>query len=191
MDSIESLIVGLTGLAGSGKGEVSRYLEKVYGFNGLVFSDVLREEAEKTNLLKGASYERQKYLLSKLGEQMRREYGMDVLARSLVERIESERLRRAVVDGFRSVEEVDLFRDNFNSFSLVYIKADENVRLLRRKAQDPTTTLEDMKRRDRENIEFMGLGRVIGMADFTIVNNYQGLEDLRKDVDDFMRKIDS
>ena len=98
-------VVGLTGLASSGKGEVSSYMVEKYDFVKLVFSDVLREEAEKRNLLENKSYEEQKSILSKLGETLRKGSGRwDILAVKLVEKIKSGKFERVVVDGFRSVE---------------------------------------------------------------------------------------
>jgi len=185
------LVVGLTGLASSGKGEVSTYLSTKYDFKKLVFSDVVREEARKRNLLiDTASSEQQKYILSRLGENMRKESGRwDILAEKLVEKIRAQEIERSVVDGFRSVEEVSLFRKNFERFYLVLVNADEGIRFLRRKAEDPVATIENLRKRDNENIEFMGLGKVMKMADFTIYNNEQGVGHLYQKVDELMQRI--
>ena len=182
------LVIGLTGLAASGKGEVSNYLSNKYQFKKLVFSDVIKEEAEKRGLLENKNYEEQKYIFSKLGEQLREESGKwDILAERLVEKIKSNKFERSVVDGFRSVEEVNLFKKNFERFYLLFVDADEKIRFLRRKEQDPTTTIESLRKRDQENIEVIGLGKVMKMADFTIYNNEQGVKKLYRKVDDIVR----
>ena len=98
-------VIGLAGLGGSGKSEVSAYLAGK-GFAIFGFSNVLREEAESKGLLKGLSYEQQKYVFSKMGEQKRKESGMGVMADILIKRIESENVEKAVADGFLSPEEV-------------------------------------------------------------------------------------
>jgi len=184
------LVIGLTGLASSGKGEFADYLVKKYGFVKLVFSNVLREEAEKRNLLKNKSYEEQKDIFSKLGEQLRKESGKwDILAEKLVEKIKSRKFERIVVDGFRSVEEVNLFKKNFENFYLVFIDADEKIRFLRRKLEDSATTIENFRKRDKRDIENLGLGKVIEISDFTINNNEKGLEHLQKEIDNLMKKI--
>lgn len=184
------LILGLTGLASSGKGEFSDYLVKKYRFVKLVFSDVVKEEAEKRNLLKNKSYEEQKYILSKLGEQLRKETGKwDILAERLIEKIKSKKFEKIVVDGFRSVEEVNLFKKNFENFHLVFIDTDEKIRFLRRKLEDPTTTIENLKARDKRDIEELGLEKVIEMADLKIYNNEEGIEHLHKKIDNLMEKI--
>jgi dephospho-CoA kinase len=183
-------VLGLTGLASAGKGEVSNYLVKKYGFTKMVFSDVLREEAKRRNLLENKSYEEQKYVLSKLGEKLREESGRwDILAIKLIEKIKAEKIERVVVDGFRSVEEVNLFKKNFDKFNLVFIDADEKIRFERRKAEDPRADIENFMRRDKENIEVMGLGKVIEIADLKISNNEQGFKKLYERVDDLLNKI--
>ncbi len=160
------MVIGLTGLAGSGKGEACSYL-KSRGFAVLSFSDILREESGKRGILAG-SLEEQKATLSKLGEQLRKESGdWGILARMLAKKVDSN----AVVDGFRSAEEVAVFRERFPNFRLVLIEVDFNLRFERRKLQDSAATKEAMLRRDNDNISFMGLGKVMQMADVRIDNN--------------------
>lgn len=184
-------VIGLTGLASAGKGSFSDYLVEKYDFKRFVFSDILREEAKKRNLVENKSYEQQKYVLSKLGEKMRQESGRwDILAIKLIEKIKSGNFDKVVVDGFRSVEEVNLFKKNFEKFYLIFVDADKQIRFLRRKKDDRTTTIENVRKRDIENIEVMGLGKVIEMADFKISNNEQGFENLHKDIDNLISKID-
>jgi len=183
------LVVGLTGLASSGKGEVSSYLADRHGFVKLVFSDVLREEAEKRGLLKDKSYEEQKLALSKLGEQLRKEYGRwDILAVRLIEKIKSSKFEKVVVDGFRSVEEVNLFRKNFEKFYLIFVDAEEKLRFSRRKLEDPKATIENFKERNKRDIEELGLGKVIEMADFKI-DNSGTLEDLKDKINYFLNRL--
>ncbi|NIM47068.1 MAG: AAA family ATPase [Candidatus Aenigmarchaeota archaeon] len=184
------LVIGITGLASSGKGEFADYLVKKYGFTKLVFSDVLKEEAEKRNLLKNKNYEEQKNIFSKLGEKLRKESGKwDILAEKLVEKIKSENFEKVVIDGFRSAEEVNLFKKNFENFYLVFIDVDEKIRFFRRKREDPTASIEDFRKRDKRDIEELGLGKVIEMIDFTIKNDKEGLENLQKEIDGLMKKI--
>jgi len=182
-------VIGLTGLASSGKGTVSNYLVKKYNFVKLVFSDILKEEAEKRGLLKTKNIEEQKYILSKLGEKLRKETGKwDILAEKLIEKIKSKNFEKVVIDGFRAIEEVKLFRKNFKDFYLIFIDVDENVRFSRRKLEDQKTDIKDFKARDRENIENLGLGKVIELANFKVDNN-TGLENLYNQVDNVLKQI--
>ncbi len=184
------LVIGLTGLASSGKGEVSSYLVKKYNFKKFVFSDVLREEAEKRNLLENKSYEEQKNILSKVGEMMRKASGRwDILAVKLIEKIKSNNFERIVVDGFRSAEEVTLFKNSFDEFYLILVEADEKIRFARRKLEDPNISISDLRQRDKRDIEELGLGKAMAMSDFKINNDQQGLDNLQRNVDDLIKKI--
>jgi len=186
------LIAGLTGLAGSGKSEVSRYLSRVYDFQSMSFSEILLEEAKKRDLLAGKSCEELKYVLSQLGMSLRKESGkMGILAEKAIDKIKTERYERAAVDGFRSVEEVNLFRENFERFYLIFVNADERTRLFRRNARDSSISIENLRKRDQENIETMGLGKVIEMADFTLYNNGQNLNYFHSEIDELMKRISS
>jgi dephospho-CoA kinase len=186
------LVAGLTGLAGSGKSEASRYLAERYEFQRLTFSDILLKEAKKRDLLKNKDYEEVKYVLSKLGESLRKESGkMGILAEKAIDKIKTERYERTAVDGFRSVEEVDLFRENFDRFYLIFIDADERTRLGRRgarNARDSSISIEELRKRDRENIVTMGLGKVMQMADFRIENN-NDLTYFHKEIDNLIKVI--
>jgi len=185
-----SLIIGLTGLAGSGKGEVSKHLMENHDFIKFVFSDILKEEANKQNLLKSKTYEEQKYVLSKLGEKMRKESGRwDILAIKLVEKIKNGDTDKIVVDGFRSVEEVNLFRKNFENFYLVHIHTDIEKRFDRRRKEDSNAKIENFEKRDRENMQIMGLDKVLDMASFKIDNN-NSLENLHERINDVLNKTD-
>ena len=179
-------IIGLTGLAGSGKSEVSRHMVERHGFVRMGFSDIIKDEAKKRNLLEGKSYEEQKFEMSKLGEILRKESGrMDILAVKLVEKIKSGSYDKIIVDGFRSAEEVVLFRENFEDFMLLLIEVSEQARFDRRKLEDPAITIDNIRSRDKRDIEELGLGKVLGMIDYKI-DNSGSIKDMEKKLDDFL-----
>jgi dephospho-CoA kinase len=181
-------VIGLTGLASCGKGTVSDYLKK-YGFIKLVFSDILKEEAERRGLLKNKTYEEQKKVFSELGDELRKESGKwYVLAEMLVKKIKSNNLEKVVVDGFRSVEEVEFFKKSFKNFYLIFVDADENTRFERRKLEDPNSKIENFRERDKIDIKEKGLGKVIKMADFK-VNNNKDINYVYKQTDEILEKI--
>lgn len=183
------LVIGITGLASSGKGEVAKYFESK-GFVKLIFSDLIHEEAEKRGLLKGKEgYEEKKGVYSNLGDVLRKKYGRKgILAEFLLKRIKDMKLENVVIDGFRSVEEVLYFRDNVNNFYLINVEADERIRFERRKLDDPKATLERFRNRDQRDIKEKGLGKVLMIADFKIDNN-GGLEYLHEQLERIIRKI--
>ncbi|MEM7820278.1 MAG: AAA family ATPase [Candidatus Aenigmatarchaeota archaeon] len=183
-------VLGLTGLAGCGKSTVANYLKSKYGFEFLVFSDVLKEEAKRRGLLTGKeSLEESKRILSMLGENLRKETGNNaILAVKVIERIKSMGLEKVVVDGFRSPAEVELFRKEFPSFQLFNVFAPAEVRFKRRQLEDHTLTRADFESRDKEDIEKKGLDVVIKMADFTL-NNSSDYRSLFLQIDHLMRNV--
>jgi dephospho-CoA kinase len=181
-------IIGLTGLAGCGKGTAAEYLHRKYGLEWFVLSDILKAEAERRGLLKGKSMEESKFILSKFGDQWRKETGMkSILGIKMIELLKERGVEKAIVDGFRSVEEVEMFRKVFN-FTLVFVDTSLETRWKRRHKQDPKSNRADFEARDRNDIEKLGLGNVIKSADFRIDNNGTK-EELGKQLDDLMRKM--
>jgi dephospho-CoA kinase len=185
----KALVIGLTGLAACGKGTAAEYLKERHGFRAFTLSDVLRKEAEKRGLLEGKNLEESKLMLSKFGEEWRREAGRrDILGYTLAERIRKEKIAKAVVDGFRSVEEVNLFRKAFN-FTLVRVDASLETRWKRRLEQDPKANRAEFEKRDKFDVEKLGLGNVLEMADLTIDNNGKK-EELYGQLDSILARLD-
>ena len=164
------MIFGLTGLAAAGKGEVSDYF-KSKGFEKFVFSDILKIEAKKRGLVSN-NLEEYKNILSKLGDELRNESGkMEVLAIMLTDEIRSKNLDKVIIDGFRSIEEVEIFKQSFPEFKLIVVQTSEEIRFNRRKEDDSDANLEKFRERDERDIKEKGLQKVIDAADIIISNN--------------------
>jgi len=182
------LVIGLTGLAGSGKSTLANYLKK-YGFEFFVFSDILKNEAKKRGMLSGKSYEEQKTVFSMLGDKLRAESkNKGILADMLVKEINSRDLDKAVIDGFRSTEEVEAFKDNFRNFHLILLDANFDVRFKRRCIEDPNANEQIFFNRDKADMENKGMKKVLSMADFRIDNNGR-IDNLKNQADIILRKI--
>ena len=164
------IIIGLTGPAAAGKEVVSGKL-KGQGFNVFIFSDILRREAEARGFLKG-NPEEDKMILSKIGDIVRFISGKkEILAEVLVREIMESPAQKFAVSGFRTEEEVFLFRKNFKNFRLVHVHAEPEVRFQRRLAEDPNTTMRALNARDENDIKNKGMDKVFKMADTRIENN--------------------
>jgi len=184
-----AIVIGLTGHAGCGKGTAAAYLKQKHGFGWIVFSDIIKEEAAKRGLLNGKSLEAEKLALSRFGSDWRKETGWnDVAARKAIERIRKGRMEKVVVDGFRSVEEVELFRKTFKGFVLIKIETPADARWKRRVEQDPASKRSDFEARDKADLEIKGLDKVLQMADMTI-DNSGTKEELHRRLDEIMKKI--
>ncbi|HLE07683.1 MAG TPA: AAA family ATPase [archaeon] len=164
------IIIGLTGPAAAGKETISKKFMDA-GFEVFVFSDILRREAQSRGLLKG-SQEEDRMIISKLGDIVRFISGKkDIIADALVREILSSYGKKFVVDGFRSEDEVFLFRKTFGNFKLIYVNAESKIRFERRKLQDPTASYDNFLKRDELDIKNKGMDKVFKMADARIDNN--------------------
>lgn len=172
------MIIGLTGTICAGKGEIVKYL-KSKGFEYFVYSDILREEAEKRGI------EPTRENLQKLGSSMKIEYGNGVLSRKILEKIKTN---KAVVDGVRTPSEVRELRKAGNFF-LIGVNAPQRLRyerLRKRGREGDPTDFRRFKRADnlenRGKTEGQQINKCLKMADFLIINN-GSLDDLKKKVD--------
>ena len=171
----------ITGMPGSGKTTAARYIEE-YGFRVLTMGDVVREEAERRGLRPTRE------TLSTLAEELRRMEGGDAIARRCIERIKALKAEGVVVDGVRSLEEVDAFRREFGDATLVAIHASPRTRferLMRRGRVDDPVDWDEFHRRDLKELEF-GLGSAIAMADIIVINEGT-LENLRREIETLLR----
>jgi len=112
----------------------------------------------------------------------RSEHGRDIWARRLAERIDRD-LEGGIVliDGVRSLYEVDVFRDRWgDDFKILGVHSSPGTRfarLLERGRADDPKDRADFDRRDIRELRW-GLGEVISLADIMILNEGT-LDDLR------------
>ena len=193
------MIIGLTGLARSGKDTVANYLSNKYGFAHLDFArDALFAEADKRGV------EKDKMSLSVLGDELRQESGRAVLAKIINSKIQQDKPIKTTISslkkedkvkqeksyaitGFRSPEEVDLIRNEHLDFVLIEVSANPVIRFKRRTDKDPDNE-ELFNARDKRDIYNKGLGEVLKMADYKVLNE-DSFEELYLLVDDLMKKI--
>lgn len=128
------MIVGLAGTYGSGKGAIAEYLRE-RSFHVYSLSDVIRDELRA----RGLTETRERMI--ETGTALRAEHGEGVLAARVLARVEPN--RNCVIDSIRHPAEVATLRDARSDFRLVWVDADESVRLdrigRRGRAGDPTS----------------------------------------------------
>ncbi len=131
------MILGVSGLNGAGKGEVVRFLE-ARSFYPLSLSDVIRDELRT----QGLEETRERMIVT--GSALRAAHGPGGLAERLVSRLLPD--RNYVIDSVRHPAEVEVLRARTGRFRLLWVEADENVRLARIRARarggDPQTLAE-------------------------------------------------
>jgi dCMP deaminase len=144
------MIIGIAGLYGAGKGEAVQFLE-ARSFYPHSLSDVIREELARRGL------EPTRERMIGVGNEIRASEGPGGVAERLVEKLAAD--RNYVIDSIRHPAEVDALRARTGHFRLLWIDADESIRLRRIRARarvgDPSS-LEELRRLE---------GRELGSAD--------------------------
>ena len=165
-------VLSICGLPGSGK---TTAIEAI-GDLGIVVSmgDIVRNEAKNRNLEPSGDN------IGKIAKELREEGGPAIIAEKCVDLIKKGNEEVVIVDGVRSLFEINIFR-KFWKFPIVVITSDEEKRfkrLFERSRSDDPKSLADLKVRDEREIEF-GLDKVLENADYIVENN-SSIEDLKK-----------
>lgn len=178
------LIIGLVGTSGAGKSTASHYL-KNKGFFIVELSSFLKIEAEKRgiNLIN-------KRILQDIGNDLRIEFGPEILAKKAYEQIIVKKINKSVVDGIRNTGEIEYLR-KIKNFLLIAIDADQEIRykrIVKLRGKEWVGTYQDFlnieKRDSNLGDQKTGLrvSDCLKMADFKIINNNK--------ITDFYKKID-
>ena len=163
---IALMVVAVTGMPGCGKSTVARVLAEKLGYPLLVMGDIVREEVVRRGL------ELTVYNVEMVAEELRRLSGPGAVAELVVERARSLGSQGVVIDGVRSLEEVRVL----SSLGRVYIVAVHSPpnlryqRLILRRREGDVGGLDEFRLRDEANLR-LGIGNVIALADYMIVNN--------------------
>jgi dephospho-CoA kinase len=159
-------VIGTVGLPGSGKGEFAATASDL-GVPVVTMGDVIREECRRRGLDPASDH-------GEVARALREEDGpLAVAERSIpMIRAELEDHETVLVDGLRSGNELDRFREAFgNDFTLVAVEAPFEARVERIEARGrDDTAAETLRDRDERELGF-GMGEAIERADVTIDNN--------------------
>lgn len=117
-------IIGFVGMPGSGK-SVASNVARTIGFQVVVMGDVIRTEAARLGLPPTDEN------LGNVGNVLRAREGPKAIAKRTLELARSSGKDLVVVDGLRSKEEVEFFRNNTDDFMLVEVCAPAEARLNR------------------------------------------------------------
>jgi len=157
--------IGLTGTNASGKGEAAKFFMK-HGYDFISLSDFIREELKKSN-----SEITRENLIAK-GNEMREEFGPDILARMAVKKIAG----KTVIDSIRNLKEIEYIR-NHTEFILLAIDAPPEIRFQRaekRGRNESVKTLKEFIEIERKEMRGREKGQQLKNcmenADFKIIN---------------------
>ena len=169
-------------MPGSGKSLVSnKAVER--GAIMVSMGDIIREKAEERGETTGQT-----------AENLRKEYGQYIVSELTIEKIkklQNEGYEKIVVDGIRSHNEVELFKENFENFMIVSVFTNPSLRFERlknRKREDDTEDYGQFVVRDKRELGF-GLGNVIALSDKIIINE-SDMESYNEKIEEFLNEID-
>ena len=170
----DKFVIGLAGMPGSGKSVVVEVAREM-GYDIVVMGDVIRQETLKRGL------ELTPQNVGNVMLELRQESGKYVIAQKCIPKIEEQASSSVLVDGLRSLFEVDVFKEHFVKFSLVAVHASPQARFSRlsnRRRSDDPAEWKVFQERDMRELG-VGLGNVIAMAEQVIVNDnsYEHVKD--------------
>lgn len=160
------LIVAVTGMPGAGKSTAAQGLVD-RGWKRVVMGDVIREETKRRGLEPDAKN------TGEVMQDLRKRSGEAAVAKLCLKAIGNLRTDKVVVDGIRSMAEVDEFRKSAKVM-LVAVHASRQRRytLLRdRGRKDDPLSMEMFLKRDERELG-VGISGAIALADETISNEH-------------------
>lgn len=162
---IEKKVVGVVGMPGSGKSVVSN-IARDLGFFVIVMGDVLREETFQRGL------EPTPENIGRVMLQIRKEEGAEVIAKRCILKGAEAEIPFLIIEGIRSLNEVKEFRKKFPNLILLSIHSSPETRykrLFKRGRSDDSSNQKIFMDRDERELK-IGIGSVIALADYVIVN---------------------
>lgn len=168
-------IIAVIGMCGSGKSEAVKYFVDK-GFRKVYFGDVVITELKTRELEINEANER------KVREELRKEFGMGVMAIKSIEKIkEYYKTDNVVIESMYSWEEFKIIKNVFSdNFKLLAIYTTKNLRYERLgKREFRPLTIEEATSRDLSEIENLDKGGPIAYADYTLIND-SSLAELNK-----------
>lgn len=177
-------VIGTVGLPGSGKGEAAAVAREA-GIPVVTMGDVIRQECRERGLDPAEHH-------GEIAKALREENGLDAIAaRSLpMIRDHLDDNDTVLVDGLRSMYEVERFREAFaDDFLVVSVEAPFEVRAERlgeRGRDDSDSDVERLRARDERELGF-GMGDVMDDAD-VVVDNTDSLEAFRARIRTLLRE---
>jgi dephospho-CoA kinase len=165
-------IVAITGMPGAGKSTAAEALV-AKGWQRVVMGDVVREETRRRGLPEDAKH------TGEVMRELRKQHGDAAVADLCLKSIRKSGFEKVVIDGIRSVAEVEAFRKAADVL-LIAIQASESRRfsLLKGRGRgDDPDSYEMFRKRDERELE-VGIGEAIALADEVVSNERSSPEAL-------------
>lgn len=184
---MSKIIIGVAGEVASGKDTVGQYIAEKYQAQALRFSQVLRDILDRMHL------EQSQENMGKLSMHLRKAFGEDILSKGLIAEAEKSDSELIVVDGVRRFPDIIQMQAS-ERFYFIYVEASPEKRyerlIMRHNNSDDTgKTLAQFEKDALQESESQ-IRDLKGHADF-VINNDGTLEELQKQVDDIIARINS
>jgi len=176
-------IIIITGMPGAGKSEVADAFSNA-GYPLIIMGDVIREETRKRGM--EANPENTKKVMLDL----RKKHGPGAVATYCLDGLCNQESNIIVIEGCRSIAEIDVFDDYADEVVIVCVHASPKLRFSRlqeRNRDDAPSTWEIFRERDIREIS-VGLGGVIALSDIMLVNEGT-LDEIRTASKDLVTKL--
>jgi len=165
----EAIVLAVVGLAGVGKSQAVQIVSGWVDFEVVYFGGVVLEEVRRRGLDVTPSNE------STVREELRRAFGMDVMAQKTLPAIlgAAAASRHVLIDGLYSQSEHVLLKSHLaGQLKTIAVHSDRSVRAerLARRPVRPLTA-EEMDLRDMKEISLLEKAPPIALADFHVLNN--------------------
>jgi dephospho-CoA kinase len=163
---VEMLVIGLTGMPGSGKSLVVKAAQD-NGYEVVTMGDVIRAETAKLGLEPTPSN------IGKVMLELRKNGGEGIIAEKCVLKILEKQNRKVIVDGLRSFVEAEVFKKKLANFILVAVHASPQTRFERlstRGRSDDPIDWDVFHERDMREL-CVGIGNAIALSEYVIIND--------------------
>ncbi len=167
-------IVAITGMPGAGKSTAAQALV-ARGWKRVVMGDVIRKETRRRGLTADEKN------TGEVMRELRKQYGEAAVAELCMRAIKKSGSETVVVDGIRSLAEVETFRRSAEVL-LVAVHASSRRRfdLLRERGRsDDPASYEMFLKRDERELD-VGIGKAVALADEVISNERNTPEGLSR-----------
>jgi dephospho-CoA kinase len=167
------LLIAITGMPGAGKSTAATALD-AHGYRCIVMGDVIREETKRRGL------EPNQVNTGQVMLDLREKYGAGAVAELCVRSLRATE-RVVVIDGIRSMVEVEVFR-RAGKVMLLAVHASRARRfalLTERKRSDAPLSQASFDERDARELS-VGVGNAIALADECLVNERSNPDDLAR-----------
>lgn len=181
------MIIGITGTDGSGKGTIVDYLVTKLGFVHYSSRDLIMHEVVKRGLEPSRANARI------IGNALRAEFGVGVIVKKALEKIEENKVENAVIESIRAVGEVEVLKQAEGILLAIDAPAELRYeRIVGRGSDTDKVSFADFQKHEALEMNDpdpngMQKAKVIQMADYTIFNDCT-IPELHLVIDEFLSK---